>query len=100
MSEESDYNAQLAAWKTKHGLDPKVEQNQDELRMAAEEQASKKTSWCLGCDKDMPVREMKLITRAIDAYVQYDEGETDYITPDCRVRMCPDCFKEHYENDN
>jgi hypothetical protein len=98
MSEESDYKTRLEEWKTKHGLDPKVEQNEHELRMAAEEQASKKTSWCLNCDKDMPVREMKLITRRIDAYVQYDEGETDYIAPDCRVRMCPECFKERYEN--
>lgn len=97
MSEASDYQTQLAQWKAKHGLDPKVEQNADELRMAAEDSASKKRSWCFGCDKEMPVREMKLITRRIDAYVQFDEGQTEYIAPDCRVRMCPDCFKEHYE---
>jgi hypothetical protein len=90
----SDYQTRLAQWKARHGLDPAVDQNQDELRMTAEEQASKETSWCLGCDKEMPVREMKLITRRIDPYVQYDEGETDHIAPSFRVRMCPQCFKE------
>jgi hypothetical protein len=93
----TEYEAQLAEWKSKHGLDPKVEHNKHELRMAAEDQASRGRSWCLGCDKEMPIQEMKLITRAIDAYVQHDEGETDYIANDCRVRMCPKCFKETYE---
>lgn len=97
MRESIDYETQLAEWKAKHGLDPKAETNQDELAMAAEEQASKKESWCLGCDKQMPVPQMKLITRAIDAYVQIDESEGDYIAKDNRVRMCPECFRERYE---
>lgn len=66
--------------------------------MAAEDSQSKKKSWCLGCDKHMPVKEMKLITRGIDPYVQIDEGETDYIAKSNRIRMCPACFAEHYES--
>jgi hypothetical protein len=89
------YEEELAEWKRRNGL-PKEPVNQDELLMAVEENSSKESSWCLGCDKEMPVREMKLITRSIDAYVQIDEGETDYIKPDCRVRMCPKCFEEKY----
>lgn len=95
----SDYEKELEAWKARHGL-PKGPVNQDELQMTAEENQSKERAWCLGCDKEMAVKEMKLITRSIDAYVQYDEGETDYIRKDCRVRMCPECFKEKYEGDD
>lgn len=94
-----DYQTQLAQWKLNHGLNTKDEQNPEEIRMIAEDQKSKHTSWCLGCDKEMPIREMKLITRQVDPYVQYDEGETDYISPSFRVRMCPECFKEHYDTD-
>lgn len=94
----SEYDTKLAEWKSKHGLVPMPDTSQDELRMAAEDQSSKRKSWCFGCDKELPVREMRLITRAIDAYLQHDEGgEGDYISKDCRVYMCPACFKEHYE---
>jgi hypothetical protein len=96
----SEYDEQLAAWKAKHGLGEKAEHNEHELRMAAEEQASKGRSWCSGCDKEMPIREMKLITRGIDRYRQCDEGGTDYIAPANRVRMCPECFKENYETND
>lgn len=89
----------LEQWKVRHGIDPRRPVNQDELLMSAEESRSKENSWCFGCDQVLPVRSMKLITRAVDAYVQYDEGETDYIDPECRVRMCPDCFKENYEHE-
>lgn len=92
----TEYDQQLAEWKRRNGIDPTRAVNQDELLMTAEESQSKETSWCLGCDKEMPVREMKLITRSVDAYVQYDEGETDYIKKDCRVRMCPACYDEEY----
>lgn len=91
-----EYETQLAEWKARHGV-TKEAKNQDELLMAVEENQSKGKAWCLGCDKHMPVKDMKLITRSIDAYVQYDEGETDYIAKDCRVRMCPECFNEKYE---
>lgn len=94
---DSNYDTQLAEWKKKHGLDPSIDHNPDELRMAAEEQQSRESSWCLGCDKKMKVRDMKLITRRIDPYVQYDETECDYIAKSFRVRMCPECFKERYE---
>lgn len=91
------YQKQLDQWKAQHGLDPKTDLEPDEIRMAEEEQASRKSSWCFGCDREMPVREMKLITRRIDPYVQYDEGGyTDYIAPSYRVRMCLDCFKDRY----
>lgn len=97
MSESIDYKTQLAEWKAKHGLDARTDQNPDEARMVAEEQASAERSWCLGCDKEMLVSQMKLITRRIDPYVQTDETFLDYITEWNRVRMCPDCFKECYE---
>lgn len=96
MDSVVSYETELAAWKRRNGL-PEKPVNQDELLMVVEENQSKETSWCLGCDKEMSVREMKLITRSIDAYVQYDEGETDYIKKDCRVRMCPECFAREYE---
>lgn len=92
----NDYEAQLAKWKENHGVDPNSETNQDELAMAAEEQASKLESWCLGCDKKMPISQMKLITRSIDPYVQIDGTDSDYISKGNRVRMCPQCFEEHY----
>lgn len=93
------YDTELAEWKRRNGL-PKEPVNQDELLMAVEENTSKENSWCLGCDIAFPVREMKLITRSIDPYVQYDHGETDYIKKDCRVRMCPECFAEEYGPDD
>jgi len=88
----------LDEWKARHGIDPKRDVNQDELLMSVEESRSKEKSWCLGCDKHMPVREMKLITRSTDPYVQIDEGETDYIAKTNRIRMCPACYKEQYES--
>jgi hypothetical protein len=87
----------LDEWKARHGIDPKRVVNQDELLMSVEESRSKEKSWCLGCDKHMPVREMNLITRSTDPYVQIDEGETDYIAKTNRIRMCPVCYKERYE---
>jgi len=93
----SDYDTKLEEWKLKHGIVPMPETSADELRMAAEEQKSSQRSWCFGCDKEMLVKEMKLITRRVDPYLQYDEGETDYIRKSCRVRMCQECFKEHYQ---
>lgn len=92
----SEYEKQLDEWKAKHGLSDVATSNPDEMRMAAEEQVANGKSWCLSCDKEMPILEMKLITRHIDPYVQIDEGETDYIRPFNRVRMCPGCFKEKY----
>ncbi len=97
MNTDSEYEKQLADWKARHGLDPKRDQNQDELLMLAEEHASKGTTWCFGCDKEMPIAQMKLITRAIDPYLQTDEGETDYIAKSHRTRMCPECFAERYQ---
>lgn len=92
-----DYESELAAWKARHGIsDSKEQVNQDELLMAAEESRAKGKCWCFGCDKHMPIREMKLITRSVDPYCQYDEAEGDYIPKDCRVRMCPACYEEHY----
>jgi hypothetical protein len=92
-----EYEAELAAWKAKHGIDSATDEtNPEELRMLAEEQAAKGKSWCFGCDQHMPIREMKLITRRTDAYVQIDEGEGDYIAKSNRVRMCPKCFNEQY----
>jgi hypothetical protein len=86
---------EMAAWKTRHGINPGRDVNQDELLMAAEESQAKGKAWCLGCDKHMPIREMKL-TRRIDAYKQIDEGPTDYIAKGNRVRMCPACFDKEY----
>lgn len=94
----SEYDEQLKAWKAKNGFVDVDETNPDEVRMAAQEQASKKKAWCFECDKHMPVREMRLITRKIDPYTQTDEGPTDYIAESNRVRMCPECFKERYED--
>lgn len=90
---------EIAAWKVRHGIEPNREINHDELKMAAEESQSKAKAWCLVCDKHMPVKEMKLITRAIDAYKQIDDGPSDYISKRLRVRMCPECFRFEYEAD-
>lgn len=91
------YEQEIAEWKARHGL-PKEHVNQDELLMAAEESRSKEKCWCMGCGNEMPVKEMKLVTRSIDPYLQIDESESDYIRADERVRMCPECFKERYES--
>lgn len=53
----SEYDQQLAEWKSRHGIKGK--------------------HWCFGCDVRFPIRDMKLITRSIDPYLQCDEGETD-----------------------
>jgi len=87
---------EMTARKSRRGLDSARVVNQDELLMAAEESLSKSMAWCIGCDRHMPVKEMKLITRSIDAYKQIDEGPTDYISKLNRVRMCPKCFDEEY----
>ena len=90
----------MAAWKARHGVGYSRDVNQDELLMAAEESQAKGKAWCMGCDKHMPIREMKLITRSIDAYKQIDENPGDYIAKSNRVRMCPACFEEEYgQND-
>lgn len=88
--------SELDDWKAKHGADPKRDVNHYELRMLAEEKLAKGKSWCIGCDVHMPIKDMKLITRAIDPYLQTDEGPTDYITKNNRVRMCAKCFDEQY----
>lgn len=93
------YETELAEWKAKHGISEIAESNPDEMRMTAEERISTKNAWCLGCDKLMPVREMKLITRRIDPYVQIEDGPSDYIHRSNRVRMCPACFKSEHEDD-
>lgn len=93
----SEYDEQLAAWKARNGLGSMQNTNQDELLMAAEESQAKGKAWCFGCDKKMPVREMRLITRSIDAYCQIDENPGDYIAKQNRVRMCPECYKDEYE---
>jgi hypothetical protein len=86
-------------WKKRHGI-PVGDVNQDELLMIAEESASKEKAWCLGCDGEFYVREMKLITRSDDPYVQIDEGPGDYIKKSCRIRMCKTCFSEKHEEEN
>lgn len=91
----SEYEQELEAWKLRIGLKNATDaKNQDELLMAAEESQSKNTAWCIGCDREMMIRDMRLITRSIDPYMQCDEGETDYIEKANRVRMCPQCFAE------
>lgn len=91
-----DFDSAMAAWKAKNGLSSMKTTNQDELLMAAEESQAKGKGWCMDCDKHMPIREMKLITRSIDPYRQCDEGETDYIAESNRVRMCAACFEANY----
>ena len=98
MSE--DYETQLNEWKARHGLKSVTDHhNQDELLMAAEESQSKGKAWCVECDDHLPIRDMRLITRSIDHYIQVDEGPSDYIAKGNRVRMCPKCFKDRYEPD-
>ena len=93
----SEHETAMAAWKAKHGIDAATDEtNHQELRMLAQEQQSKGMAWCFTCDKHMPIREMKLITRRTDPYLQIDEGETDYIAEENRVRMCPKCFTDDY----
>lgn len=95
----SEYETELEKWKDKNGLGQVVDNNPDEIRMAAEEAKAKGKSWCLGCEKHMMIREMKLITRSVDAYVQFGEWEGDYIPQANRVRMCSDCYNEAYQNE-
>lgn len=95
MSTRTD-TSERDAWIARHGGNPKEEVNHAELRMVAEEKLAKGKYWCLGCDAQLPIMEMKLITRKIDPYVQIDEGPTDYITKNNRVRMCAKCFEEQY----
>ena len=95
---EPSYQQQLDAWKAKQGLTRADETNPYELRMIAEQKLSHELSWCLGCDKKLPVTEMIIITRRTDPYVQTDEGPTDYITKPNRIYMCPDCYKAQYED--
>ena len=92
----SEYETKLQEWKERYGIGHMRDTNQDELLMAAEESQAKGKSWCFGCDKHMLIREMKLITKTLDPYTQCDEGEGDYIAKENRVRMCPECFEEHY----
>lgn len=92
----SEYETKLQKWKEKHGIHPAPNTSQNELLMAAEESQAKGKAWCIECDRQMPIREMKLITRRIDAYRQCDESEGDYIDKPNRVRMCPKCFEERY----
>lgn len=89
----------LDEWKMRHGINPKRDVNQDELLMSVEESRAKGTSWCFGCDNEMPIREMKLITRSVDPYLQIDESEGYYIANLNRVRMCPACFQANYETE-
>lgn len=97
---DTEYEFNIRKWKEKHGIHPYPNPSQDDLLMAAEESTAKGKSWCFGCDKKMPIREMKLITRRIDSYCQCDESEGEYIAKENRVRMCPKCFEENYgQND-
>lgn len=86
-------------WKIKHGIDPSFPVNHNGLLMRQQELASHEMDWCLGCDNHLPVREMKLITRLDDPYVQIHDGPSDYIPTSKRIRMCQQCFKDNYETD-
>lgn len=97
MSDTEEYEAKLAAWKEKHGINSKCDVNAEELSMLAEDKASKKKAYCAGCDEHMPVPEMRIITRRVDPYYQTYDGEGDYIPESDRMRMCPECFKNEYE---
>jgi len=100
----SDYQAQLAAWKAKQGVpDPGSEHSVAELKMFAEEKMDEAKSWCIFCDVKLPVREMRLITVTTDPYTQTISNETTrggYIPNRHRVRACPKCFHEHYEQES
>ena len=90
---EPSYQDELDAWKAKHGVTHTDESNPCEMRMLAEQKLSTEKSWCLGCDAYMPVKDMVLITRRHDPYVQIDEGPTDYISKPNRIYKCPACYK-------
>lgn len=87
---------ELDQWKLNHGIDPTRPVNHDELAMAVEDLKSTKTSWCMYCDREMPVKEMRIITRATDPYVQIQEDSSEYIRESNRVRACPDCYARQY----
>lgn len=95
---ELTYQQQLDAWKAKHGVTNTDESNPHEMRMLAEQKLSTEKSWCLGCDAHLPVKDMVLITRRLDPYVQIDEGPTDYISKSNRIYKCPACYKAEDED--
>lgn len=99
----SEYETELAAWKARHGLNATPDSNSSELLMASEDAKSNEDSWCMACGKQMPVKEMRIVTKRIDPYMQLDEQDVesdgDYIREENRVRMCPPCFTEKYEKE-
>ena len=96
---EPTYQQKLDAWKAKQGLTDTDTSNPEEMRMLAEQKLSTEKSWCLGCDAHLPVKDMVLITRRLDPYVQIDEGPTDYISKANRIYKCPACYKADEDED-
>lgn len=104
MSTQSDsYDAQMAAWKAKHGVTSGVADEVDhEALMVAEDAKRKGKDYCIQCAEQFSICDMRLITRSDDPYAQFDDEEEPadgrewYIKVKLRVRMCRPCFAEEH----
>lgn len=104
MSTQSDsYDAQMAAWKAKHGITSGAADEVDhEALMVAEDAKRKGTCYCMNCGEKFNISDMRLVTRSDDPYLQFEddsepvEGREWYIKVEHRVRMCRPCFAEEH----
>jgi hypothetical protein len=96
------YDAALNAWKLKHGYANTTADASDNgiFEQVAADRQRKGDSYCVLCSKGpQPISGMRLITRAEDPYMQFDNDPADDDKEENRVRACPECFKEKYEHD-
>lgn len=56
-----------------------------------------KSSLCIWCGAPFDVKDMRVITRRDDPYIQMDESEADYIPEHNRIHCCQECYKDTYE---
>lgn len=91
---------EMAEWKRKHGISDTsapTDQQSAEARMAEEDKVSTQKHDCIWCGAPFDVKDMRVITRRDDPYIQIDESEADYIPEHNRIHCCQECYKDTYE---
>lgn len=104
--EAAHYEAQLAAWKQKHGLPTDPNLSADDIAEALDVAADKKrpgTDYCYGCGEEFPFLKLHWVTPRENPYVQIDEDDRDenrpwWVKEEDRVHLCEPCRKG--ENDD
>jgi hypothetical protein len=99
----SDYEARLAEWKARAGYrEPLEESDEADAALVAADRKLPGEDYCVLCGEGpQPISSLVLITHRCDPYIQMDQsGEDEEDMIDARLRACPRCYKENYEDED